>query len=695
MEKYCISCFAMLPEEAEYCPYCGCEQESQPKEKYQLSPMTIIAGRYLLGKVAGSGGFGITYKAYDLQLQQIVAIKEYFPSGMVQRAPGTTDVIIFDNKKNAFEKEKQRFLAEARTMAKFTENENIVSVYNYFEENSTAYIVMEFLDGITLSEYIKQCGGRLDLSTSLDIIENVLNALKSVHKAKIIHRDINPRNVMITTNNKIVLYDFGAARLSDDEDEKTRTIVLTPGYAPPEQYRSKSRQGPFTDVYAVGAMFYYMLTGVIPMESIDRAAQKEELAPPSKIVSDGIPKYVDNAILKAMALKHELRFKTADEFLDALQRRHEVLIPEDELKKRKRRRGAAAAVISVILVCVLAYTGIMSWGLSNVYIGSIEPINVLMVRPDSASADSDANVRAALLDNYRQYMQDNKFRRADELTAENIQIDFATPEEYWQTLQDGDYDVFINDYTPTDEYVDKGDLSFIQKKVASDMIKGENIIGDEYLSGNVLATQFDFPVLYINMDRFDVSEIEALKAVRNALQNDDTYAGCVIDPTIEMDMGDGAWDIGKIKAANTRASGNSNTLTSTECTALFAQGKLQAYAGWYSSRDFDRRQIKDLLIVPLDFNISDDLITSLDDVGTYGFIFPRDRYVFCIAADLTGSQKYEAMYFIGCMANANTQQMLSAYGYSEYLPANKEVLSLSLNDQTLRAALGLDNAQGG
>lgn len=678
MEKYCISCFAALDAEAEYCPYCGCIQDSQPEKKYQLAPMTLVAGRYLLGKAAGSGGFGITYKAFDLQLQQIVAIKEFFPSGMVQRVPGETDLIIFDNRKNAFQKEKERFLLEARTIAKFNDNDNIVNVYNYFEENNTAYIVMEFLDGITLSDYIKQCGGRLDLNTSLDIIENVLNALKSVHKAKMIHRDIHPKNIMITASNKIVLFDFGNARLSNDADEVLRTIVLTPGYAPPEQYRAKSKQGAFTDIYAVGAMFYHMITGVIPMESIDRA-QEDELIRPAKLEND-LPKYIDHAILKAMAIKPELRFKNADEFLEALRRQQEVLIPEEELKKRKKRRAAAAGVISVFLAAVLAFTGVMSWGLSNFYITRMEPIKALLVRPDNADASTDANVRQSLLDNFRQYMTDNKYRRADDITDDMIQIDFAAPSEYMQTLQDGDYDVFVNDYAPEDTPLACGDLSFIADRAKEDMLY-------PLASSTAVPTQFDFDVLYINMDLFDGTQEEAVRAVRDALRNDETYAGCVIDPQTDMRLlySDEPWSAAQIKAVNTRASGKEEALDTAACTALFAEGKLQAYAGKYSERDFDRRQIKDLLIVPL--CLLDEDFESVDDLS--GDVSIQPKQVYCIANDIKSSQKYEAMYFIGCLANANTQQLLSAYGYSDYLPLNKDVLELSVNEPVLRTALGL------
>ena len=206
-----------------------------------------------------------------MRLNETVAIKEYFPAGFVNRVPGETDVIKFPGEKGErFEEGKEKFLNEARNTAKFSDNPNIVNVYDFFEANNTAYMVMEYLEGILLKDYIKQNSGKLDVKSSLEITNKVLDGLKEVHKAGIIHRDISPDNIMLTTDNKVKLFDFGAARFSSTEQESTYSIIIKQGYAPPEQYRSKSKQGPYTDIYAVGAMLYSMLTGKIPEESVDR-----------------------------------------------------------------------------------------------------------------------------------------------------------------------------------------------------------------------------------------------------------------------------------------------------------------------------------------------------------------------------------------------------------------------------------------
>ena len=260
----CISCFKNIGNTT-ICPYCGAEQKTRPKEAFHLYPKTILKNRYYIGEVIGYGGFGVTYKALDMRLNETVAIKEYFPAGFVNRVPGETDVIKFPGEKGErFEEGKEKFLNEARNTAKFSDNPNIVNVFDFFEANITAYMVMEYLEGILLKDYIKQNSGKLDVKSSLEITNKVLDGLKEVHKAGIIHRDISPDNIMLTTDNKVKLFDFGAARFSSTEQESTYSIIIKQGYAPPEQYRSKSKQGPYTDIYAVGAMLYSMLTGKIP-----------------------------------------------------------------------------------------------------------------------------------------------------------------------------------------------------------------------------------------------------------------------------------------------------------------------------------------------------------------------------------------------------------------------------------------------
>ena len=163
-------------------------------------------------------------------------------------------------------------------MAKFSQHANIVNVYDYFEANNTAYIVMEYMDGISLKDYLKKMGGKVSPAAALEIIRPVMEALKAIHAEGVVHRDISPDNIFILKNGQVKVLDFGAARLSVGDEEKTLSVVLKPGYAPPEQYRSKSRQGPFTDIYALGATLYRMLTGMAPEESVDRLVDDQDRA---------------------------------------------------------------------------------------------------------------------------------------------------------------------------------------------------------------------------------------------------------------------------------------------------------------------------------------------------------------------------------------------------------------------------------
>ena len=181
MDVRCNNCFNIYDSEFEMCPYCGYSKGDPAQEPYFLVPGTVLAGRYTIGKAVGFGGFGITYKSWDNQLESVVAIKEYYPSGIVNRPPGTGELILFSGeKRKEFEFGLSRFIEEARNTTKFNSCENIVNVYEYFEENNTAYFVMEFLDGMNLSEYITVNGGKLPLDTSLDIIFKICNVYRPV-----------------------------------------------------------------------------------------------------------------------------------------------------------------------------------------------------------------------------------------------------------------------------------------------------------------------------------------------------------------------------------------------------------------------------------------------------------------------------------------------------------------------------------
>ena len=264
----CYDCFKDYDDKYEVCPHCGYIPRSDKREANHLPLGTVLKDRYIIGRTCGFGGFGVTYKAFDMQLENIVAIKEYFPNGTVNRVPGTENIVMFSgNRLKEFNYGLSRFLDEARTTAKYSSHKNIVNVLDYFEANKTAYIVMEFLDGITLEKFLETSTDgteKLDIQQAVDIALNICNALKTIHKDGVIHRDVAPDNIFLCLNNTIKLFDFGAARFSLDKD-KLLTVILKPGYAPVEQYVEQdekvNNQGPWTDIYALGATLYKLVTG--------------------------------------------------------------------------------------------------------------------------------------------------------------------------------------------------------------------------------------------------------------------------------------------------------------------------------------------------------------------------------------------------------------------------------------------------
>lgn len=347
----CFQCMREYDSQYDICPFCGSERDTKQRELYFLPAGILVAGRYEIGAAVGSGGFGITYKAWDHTLSKIVAVKEYFPVGLVNRVPGEKNMIIYSgNRAKECANGKIRFLEEARNMAKFNTHPNIINVYDFFEENNTAYIVMEFLDGINYKQYIRQQGGRVPPEKALEVTRALLTALSEVHKSGILHRDISPDNLFICSDGHIKLIDFGAARFSDVDEAVTRSVILKPGYAPPEQYQTKSKQGPWTDIYAAGAALYAAVTGNVPEESVNRV-EEDLLVPPEKFCPE-LPHNLNNAILRAMALQPELRFRNVEEFMDALAGEAVVRDVGKELRKRKIRR-----LISIAAVCVIALAG--------------------------------------------------------------------------------------------------------------------------------------------------------------------------------------------------------------------------------------------------------------------------------------------------------------------------------------------------
>lgn len=313
-KKYCPYCMAVVSEN-ESCSVCGLTAGTYISSPHHLPPGTVLMDRYLVGRVLGEGGFGITYIGCDLRLELKVAIKEYYPVDRATRnASSSLEVTNFVGPSaKSYERGKQKFLGEAQVMARMDKQQAIVSVRDFFEVNNTAYIVMEYIEGITFRELVEKKGGRIAPDELFPMIEPLFHALTIMHENGLIHRDISPDNLMLE-NGRIRLLDFGCAREASRGNE-TMTIALKHGYAPIEQYQQKG-QGPWTDIYALSATIYYCLTGKVPPQALDRITE-DDLLLPSKLgvqLSEGQEK----ALLKGMKLQPNRRFPSAEKMWRAI-----------------------------------------------------------------------------------------------------------------------------------------------------------------------------------------------------------------------------------------------------------------------------------------------------------------------------------------------------------------------------------------
>lgn len=353
MGKICFGCMTKLEDNEDKCPVCGFSAKEYKPKIHQLSLSSMLNNRYLVGKVIGEGGFGITYVGYDIKLESKVAIKEYFPHGMVMRdvtsERGNTVSAFDGSNKELYKKYLERFYAEAKALAKLKNIDGIVNVQDYFTENETAYIVMEYVDGKDIKEYAKEKGGKINVNEALKLMRSVAESLKQLHNSNIIHRDISPDNIMLDKRGKTMLIDLGASREFGDR-QKSMSVLLKPGYAPLEQYNSSEKQGPYTDIYAFCATLYRIITGTRPVDVVERVA-KDELKKPSELGIE-IDSNVEAAIMKGMAVNPENRFQSMDELIPALYEGKRI---------GKKKKGiiigtvialAAAAAITIPVVVV-------------------------------------------------------------------------------------------------------------------------------------------------------------------------------------------------------------------------------------------------------------------------------------------------------------------------------------------------------
>ena len=312
----CPACFQETLENG-ICSSCGFDENAQ-QSPLLLPPGTpLMNGQYLVGKILGKpGGFGITYLGWDSQLATFVAIKEYLPRDIAGRHFDRLSVSAHTSADSEhFRYGMEQFLQEARTLAQF-DHPNVVRVRSFFQENGTAYLVMDYLQGNSLHDHLTQVGGRMTEKAALDTMLPLLDGLREVHSKGFLHRDIKPQNIYITTAGRAILLDFGTARQAFGERNRGMTTILTPGYAPWEQYHRHGMQGAWTDIYACAATLYHIVTGMVPPEASERVAQ-DTLQPPVALVP-GLSPHFSFAIMQALSIDPANRPQSVAEFQGAL-----------------------------------------------------------------------------------------------------------------------------------------------------------------------------------------------------------------------------------------------------------------------------------------------------------------------------------------------------------------------------------------
>lgn len=315
----CVNCMQYVDKNSKYCPACGYERGMYVNKPHQLPAFTVLQGRYLIGKCLGEGGFGITYLALDLLKNERVAIKELFVQGLLNRKKGKT--VLIENSQESIQYYqicKDKFLREAQLLHNLKDKRGVVNFLSYFEENNTAYIVMEYLEGQDLSQYLKEHNDKLSFRETFQFLRPVMKSLIDMNESGVYHRDIAPDNIRYLKNGRMKIMDLGGAKFSFQEQVNgpSRMVAVKKGYAPPEQYQQGYKIGPWMDVYAMAATFYRCVTGKIPQESLSRMEQ-DHLEKPGIFCTD-MNRVTEAVIMKGLALRTEDRYMDMRSFYEGL-----------------------------------------------------------------------------------------------------------------------------------------------------------------------------------------------------------------------------------------------------------------------------------------------------------------------------------------------------------------------------------------
>ncbi len=376
--RLCLKCMKQKAAFGDLCPHCGFLETEDIQDNTYLDYWTILKGKYLVGKSLGQGGFGITYVGFDMSLEMKVAIKEYFPYGYAFRNHKVSSQIQMNDDAGILTKEKNRFLEEARILAQCNELPGIVKVRDFFQENNTCYIVMEYLEGETLLEYMKRNQEKLSASFVLSMMKPTIKSMIQIHEKGVIHKDISPDNIMITTSNHIKLIDFGAADRGSDKENAYTTYKNR--YSPLEQRDEDAIVGTYSDIYAFCATMYYAMTGIPPADVLERVIE-DTLVPPSQLGVEISP-VQEAALMKGLEINPEDRIQDAKDLyyflyqFDQVEEKSDSLSREigkkktDELltkvkQKDKKRKMQLLQVILIVAIVAMFGIHLFLSGLSS------------------------------------------------------------------------------------------------------------------------------------------------------------------------------------------------------------------------------------------------------------------------------------------------------------------------------------------
>ena len=531
----CVNCFEIeFKDTSKFCPRCGHPRGAPAEERIYLNPGTVLGERYIVGQVVNSGGFGIIYKGWDGTENRIIAIKEFFQSGLVTRSPYNNDVLLVsESRSEEFEEGRRRFADEAVYTSKFNGHANIIPVLDAFDQNATTYYIMEFIPGGTLDSYMET--HELPVEESVGIIIRICNAVSKVHKAGILHRDISPNNILIPDNypeTDVKLIDFGAARFTPNEKPTVQTQIMKPGYSPPEQYVTGEAQikaqNEQIDVYALGATLYHLTTGIRPEEATNR--KKKDVLPTPVALNPKIPAFISDAIQSAMAMDLPLRYKSVEEFQIALSGQIKVMSPKEKRKAIKRkRRIVILSITAAIIVGIMAlgfYFTLNAWQVlpTSVYL-------IYSVSGDEAADNAKLNALEMISEDFKEYYS---LPNTDIIIMGVDQVDY--PAAVLQYMRSGNYPSVVETTAINpDELGRMLDVSGI----IGETEKSECYFLDDYSSifpnKRQLPVGFNVPAVYINhklsdFDRFGVQNMTELLASmpfsisENGLSCNESYA---------------------------------------------------------------------------------------------------------------------------------------------------------------------------